>query len=174
VGHEQLKCLLRNTAQLLPAADVAAQGKGLIDLKRARDTKTPNCTQTHVKSTGSGSLDAARGSSELVMDGIGLDGERDIFGTPFVAPVWALKSAARASWVGGDWNGNRWSGNRWSGNRWSGETWAAGSWSGNRWSAEAWSGNRWSGNRWSGNRWSGNRWSSSLWSGNRWSNGTWQ
>jgi subtilisin family serine protease len=173
ITPDQLKALLTGTAQRLPAAEVRAQGAGMIDLKVARDRRTPHVVQTWAPALGTGSLDASRGTDDLVDDGVVLEGEQDIFGSPFDSPTWAAASLAGTSFADGVWNGNRWSGNRWSGNRWSSAVWTGNRWSGNRWSADVWEGNRWSGNRWSGNRWSGNRWSGNRWSGNRWSGNRW-
>ncbi|HUW16492.1 MAG TPA: S8 family serine peptidase, partial [Actinomycetes bacterium] len=82
-------------------------------------------------STGTGSLEAARGSQHVILDGVVLEGEQDIFGHKFDA---ASRAQAVRYWVGGDWNGNTWSGNTWSGNTWSGNTWSGNTWSGNTWS----------------------------------------
>jgi serine protease AprX len=158
VTPDQVKALLVGTARSLPAADPLAQGAGMIDLKIARSAPTPNVVQTWPRALGTGSLDAARGSSHLDDGTAVLDGEQDIFGADWDSNRWSTASATGSAWAGGMWNGNRWSGDGWLGNRWSSAVWAANRWSGNRWSADEWSGNRWSGNRWSGNRWSGDVW----------------
>ena len=162
ITPDQVKKLLVSTAQRLPAADVKAQGAGMVDLKAARGQVTPSvlaATQAYAPSTGLGSLDASRGSGRLSAEGVELAGEQDIFGAPFSAAGAAAASAAGTAWAGGSWNGNRWSGDGWSGNRWSSEVWSGNRWSGNRWSGEGWLGNRWSGAGWSGNRWSSGGWS---------------
>lgn len=187
ITPDQVKKLLVSTAQRLPAADPRAQGAGMIDLKAARDRSTPSvlaASQPFAPSTGTGSLDAARGSGHLADAASPLAGEQDIFGQSFAAPAWAAASTAGTAWNGGTWNANRWSGdgwsaNRWSGdawlaNRWSGATWSANRWSGAAWTSDAWSANRWSANRWSGEGWLANRWSGATWSANRWSAGGWR
>ena len=58
------------TANTIPSATAAQQGAGLIDLAEALSTPTPeNAVQTHARSTGAGSLDAARGSVVVEVDG---------------------------------------------------------------------------------------------------------
>ena len=171
---DQVKALLMNTATALPAADPRAQGRGMINLKDAFSAPTPTTVQTFPRSTGTGSLEAARGSVHIVdPNGAELNGEQDIFGAVWDGNSWSGNSWSGNSWSGGTWNGNSWSGNSWSGNSWSGNSWSGNSWSGNSWSGNSWSGNSWSGNSWSGNSWSGNSWSGNSWSGNSWSGNSW-
>jgi serine protease AprX len=122
----------------------------------------------YTDATGMGSLEAARGSDHLSLNGDALVGEIDIFGHPFSSAAIAAAESTETSWSGDVWNGNTWSGNTWSGNTWSGNTWSGNTWSGNTWSGNTWSGNTWSGNTWSGNTWSGNTWSSSDWASSGW------
>ena len=139
ITPDQVKALLTGTARKLPAADARGQGAGMIDLKVARDTATPSRVQSHPRSTGLGSLEAARGSAHLVdAAGVELAGEVDIFGQPFVADAWANGAAASGNWTGGTWNASRWSGDSWSASRWSASRWSA-----SRWSTGQWLSNRW-------------------------------
>ena len=174
---DQVKYLMVKTATPLPVADVTAQGAGLINLNKARVTATPSlaeATQNYPYSTGTGSLEAARGNSHIV-DGEGniLTGEQDIFGTPWDGQTWSGRTWSGQTWSGGDWNGRTWSGQTWSGQTWSGRTWSGQTWSGQTWSGRTWSGQTWSGRTWSGQTWSGQTWSGQTWSGQTWSGRTW-
>jgi serine protease AprX len=154
-----------------------AIGGGELNLTAALATGLPSAAssaQTWPVSIGTGKLDLARGSDRLTLDGVTLDGERDIFGQDFDAGAMADLEAAGHSWSGGTWNGSEWTGSSWSGNSWSGHSWSGHSWSGNSWSGSSWSGNSWSGSSWSGSSWSGNSWSGSSWSGNSWSSAGWE
>ena len=139
----------------------------------ARQRRVPAPARTSRRSTGTGSLERARGRDHLTRDGVVLNGEIDIFGQPFDSAALAALEAAGSAWTGGTWNGNTWSGNSWSGNSWSGSSWSGNSWSGNSWSGSSWSGSSWSGNSWSGSSWSGNSWSGTSWSGSSWSTAGW-
>ena len=77
---------------------------------------TSKYTQQFHDSTGTGSLEAARGQDHLTRDGVVLTGEQDIFGKPFDAAAMAKLEASGNSWSGGNWNGSTWSGSSWSGN----------------------------------------------------------
>ncbi len=170
---DQVKRFMTDNGKKVPGADSQAQGKGEISLVTLAKKTPSSYVQKLNHSNGTGSLEAARGSDHLTINGVKLTGERDIFGRPFDAVVMATLAASGNSWSGGTWNGNSWSGNSWSGNSWSGNSWSGNSWSGNSWSGNSWSGNSWSGNSWSGNSWSGNSWSGTSWSGNAWATGHW-
>ena len=127
---------------------------------------------------GSGTLEGARGSHHVSVDGVVLNDEQDIFGQKWDAEYWAKYAANYMSWDGGDfmgtsWSGTSWSGTSWSGTSWSGTSWSGTSWSGTSWSDYAWSGTSWSGTSWSGTSWSGTSWSGTSWSGTSWSGLSW-
>jgi serine protease AprX len=166
---DQVKALLTGTAQQLPAADAVAQGNGTIDLEVARDTATPAAvTQNWVKATGLGSLEAARGSVHVTVNGKTVTGEQDVRGHRWDAAKYTAGARNRTNWNGITWSGITWSGITWSGITWSGITWSGITWSGITWSGITWSGITWSGITWSGITWSGITWSGITWSGADW------
>jgi len=169
---DQAKGLLSDTGY--PIIAKAQQiGGGELQLASALSLPLPFASQRWLPSTGTGSLELARGSDHISMDGVPLTGEQDIMGSPFDPAAMAVLEAQGKSWSGGIWNGKSWSGNSWSGNSWSGISWSGLSWSGSSWSGLSWSGNSWSGNSWSGLSWSGVSWSGNSWSGLSWSGGNW-
>jgi serine protease AprX len=171
---DQVKRLLSSTATPLPVADPVAQGAGLIQLKAASMAPVPNYTQSYPLATGTGSIEASRGSAHVVSpDGVTLTGEQDIFGQAWDGSTWSGSSWSGSTWSGGIWNGSTWSGSTWSGSTWSGSTWSGSTWSGSTWSGSTWSGSTWSGSTWSGSTWSGSTWSGSTWSGSTWSGSSW-
>ena len=164
---DDVKWVLTRTAKRLPLADRHAQGAGALDVHRAVATRVPSgvdTTQRWPRATGTGSLDGARGTYRVEHDGVVLDGERDIFGTPWDGVSWSDAAWNGVSWSGGTWNGVSWSGVSWSGVSWSGVSWSGVSWSGVSWSGVSWSGVSWSGVSWSGVSWSGVSWSGVSWS----------
>jgi serine protease AprX len=171
---DQVKAYFAANASSLAGASPLSQGAGEVNLQAMLAVKPPSkYTQRFHLSSGTGSLEAARGQDHLTLDGIVLTGEHDIFGQPFNSTAMAKLEAQGKSWSGGSWNGSSWSGDSWSGSSWSGNTWSGSSWSGSSWSSSAWSGNSWSGSSWSGNTWSGSSWSGSSWSGSSWSGSSW-
>lgn len=173
ITPDQLKGLLTSSAADLPAADVQGQGAGILNLTAAFNTPTLPSFQAWPRSTGLGSLELARGRNHLVLDGVTLEGERDIFGAAFDSVAMAAPTLAGTTWTGGTWNGSVWTGPGWAGNEWSTTEWSSLSWAGNEWSSYTWSGNEWSGNEWSANEWSANEWSASEWSASEWSANEW-
>jgi subtilisin family serine protease len=169
ISPDAVKAILTGSAQELTKTKREGQGAGMLNLKIARNMKTPGkISLPHELAKGTGSLDLARGTSKLERDGVVLNGERDIFGAPFNPKTWGALSLDGNAWTAGMWNGNAWTGNAWTGNAWTGNAWSGNAWTGNAWTGNAWSGNAWSGNAWSGNAWSGNTWSGDVWSGSGW------
>jgi serine protease AprX len=182
LSPDQVKKLLIATANRIGNGKIEAQGAGMIDMKRARNSPTPTqakAAQSYPQATGLGSLQAARGNSIVVdEDGNGdgvaddpveLTGEFDIFGMAWDPPSYSANLLNDASWNGGIFNGSEWSGGDWSGRSWSGRSWSGRSWSGRSWSGRSWSGRSWSGRSWSGVDWSGRSWSGRSWSSVGWS-----
>src|SRR3954454_12298220 len=153
---DEIKALLTGTASPIPGATAAQQGKGLINLAKAKDTATPvGAKQTFAVSTGIGSLELSRWSVHVTVNGRLVKGELVVRGRG--VDVRALAAGLR--------NGTNWSGLNWSGMSWSGMSWSGMSWSGMSWSGMSWSGMSWSGMSWSGMSWSGMSWSGMSWSG---------
>jgi len=161
---DQVKALLIDTASHLPNADPVAQGAGLINMHLARSAKIPSvasATQSWPRSSGTGSLQAARGSVQVEDGGVVLQGEQDIFGDAWNGATWAADSSSGASWSGGAWEGRTWSGGCWCGSSWAGRTWSGSSWDGQAWSGRTWSGRTWTGRTWTSDGWSSGQWSDS-------------
>ncbi|CAN5835627.1 hypothetical protein BH23ACT5_BH23ACT5_23090 [soil metagenome] len=134
LGPDQVKALLTGSSRSVKSAKGACAGAGLLDLSAAYRLPTPkSATQSWPVGSGTGSLEAARGTHHVLDDDVPLTGEVDIFGHGWDPATWAGNSWSGNSWSGGNWNGNSWSGNSWSGNSWSGN-----SWSGNSWSVAVW------------------------------------
>ena len=180
---DAIKSLIKGTAApVIQGAATATNpgtslysGKGIPNADKALSvTSVAVASQAYTNSTGTGTLDAARGGVYVVSaNGVPLTGQKDIFGKVFNSAGMATLQASGTSWTGGVWNGSRWSGDSWSGSRWSGTTWTGSDWSGSAWSGSRWSGMIWDGSRWSGTSWSGSRWTGAGWSGSRWSSAGW-
>jgi serine protease AprX len=172
---DQVKAALTKTAMSLPLS-LLSQGAGQISIARAIARNPQSFSQARQgwpTGDGTGSLEGARGTQHVEMDGVPLSGEVDIFGMPWDGQSWSGQSWSGQSWSGGTWNGQSWSGQSWSGQSWSGQSWSGQSWSGQSWSGQSWSGQSWSGQSWSGQSWSGQSWSGQSWSGQSWSGVTW-
>jgi serine protease AprX len=169
---DQVKALLTGTASQV-VGDPAATGAGELNLSRALLKAAPLLSaQTWTRSTGTGSLEAARGTHHVADNGVELTDERDIFG-PFSTASWAKASSSQTAWNGGSWMGHTWTGSSWTGAWWTKRTWGSASWSGFSWSGFSWSSRVWSSASWNGFSWSGFSWSGFSWSGFSWSGFSW-
>jgi subtilase family protein len=157
ITPDQVKALLTGGAQRLQQADPVAQGKGMLDLKFVRDRATPSAAaaaQRFALATGSGSLEAARGSSHVENQaGAALAGETDAFGGTWDGRRWRDQSWTGTTWAGGALAGTAFTGGTWNGRRWRGESWAGGTWTGGTWTGRRWRSDDWAGRRWSGGGW---------------------
>jgi serine protease AprX len=171
----QVKALLTLTATRLKVGlqTDAAQGKGTLNLTSALPVTNVAAAFSAISSTGTGTLESARGSAHLVDNGVVLSGEKDIFGTAVSTATLASKRTAGTAWTGGTYNGQVWTGSGFTGSNWTATTWSGRMWSGRMWSSEVWSGRMWSGRMWSAGTWTGRMWSGGSWSSNTWSNASW-
>jgi serine protease AprX len=171
---DQVKAILTGSAVPLTGANQQAQGAGELNLKNAANGPLPIAVQSYPLSTGTGTLEGARGSLHVQdPNGNVLQGEQDIFGQQWNGLSWSGLSWSGLSWSGGTWNNSTWTGNAWSGLSWSGLSWSGLSWSGLSWSGLSWSGLSWSNGNWDGLSWSGLSWSGLSWSGLSWSGVSW-
>jgi serine protease AprX len=138
LSPDQVKAMLMSSARQLPDVGADAQGSGLINVHRALEAGAPTGTQGWDRSTGAGSLEAARGSAHLALDGTTLAGERDIFGAAWDGPARGALAERGTSWEDGAWNGQAWTGACWCATSWSGLSWSGLSWSGLSWSTVRW------------------------------------
>jgi serine protease AprX len=127
---DQVKMLLDSTATQLSGQSANAQGNGELNLSAALTAVPSTVPQSYTKSTGTGSLEAARGGSHVAdpATGVELTGEQDIMGHEWTPSTWAPAASAGTTWSGGVWNGTTWSGTTWSGTTWSGTTWSNDTW----------------------------------------------
>jgi serine protease AprX len=173
---DAVKNLLMSTADPIIGADAYAAGSGQINIARAAATKSNlGFQQINLPATGLGKLEASRGGAYVFdsVSGTALTGEKDIFGRPWNAPAWALASAQRRTWSGGNWNGSTWTGTTWGAAVAGGRTWAPATWTGRSWSGDNWSGRSWSSANWNGRSWSSQTWTGRSWSGRSWSAAGW-
>ena len=170
---DQVKRALMTTAVAPSSVRPLYAGVGVPNVKDAMNQRPPAYTQPATGATGTGLLEASRGSFHVNDGTSDLTGERDIFGHVFNSAAMAAAEAAGSTWTGGVWNGSTWTGATWSGSTWTGATWSGATWSGNTWTGNTWTGNTWTGATWSGNTWTGATWSGNTWTGATWSGNTW-
>ena len=182
--NDQVKALLTGSARHIPSADAQGQGSGLVNVSGAMTTNTPLAllaAQTWAPATGLGSLEAARGTTHVQVNGAPLTGEVDVTGAAWNPLLWTTKAAAGADWSGGSWSGNRFTGGSWNGRAWFGHGWNADHYAGQSWSGTAWVSTPWvpdasgalSARMWAGDTWTARMWAASMWAGGDWNASMW-
>ena len=170
---DQAKKMLTGTTSPLKAADPQAQGNGLINMRNVAGAAPATTSQTWPTSTGTGTLEGARGDAHLDLDGVSLTGETDINGAAFNAAAMAADEEAKTSWTGGVWNGRSWAGSSWAGSSWAATAWTGSSWSGRSWAGRSWAAGTWTASGWASTNWTGSTWAGSTWSGRSWAGRSW-
>ena len=179
---DMVKNLLTSTATPLANAAPRLQGAGELNLRGALTAVPPAAAQAFAPSSGTGSLEGARGSVHLTWSGVSLQGEIDIFGNPVNTAALASMLATGQVWTGGIFNSVAWTGDGWGtlttddgwvGAAWNNTLWTADSWSANQWGANQWGANQWGANQWGANQWGDYSWSANQWGANQWGANQW-
>ncbi len=182
MSPSDVKELLTRTATALPGVSAALQGRGELDLNRALASYpmsnplfalltgiTKGVLNTgFLPAQGLGTLEGARGSFHVSLDGVALRGETDIMNHAWTNGTIAPKTLSRSMWASdGTFNSVRWTGAGFVADTlsWAGRTWAGRTWASICWDSRTWSGGSWSGRTWAGSTWDGRTWASSSWSG---------
>ena len=93
---DQVKRFITSNGQKVGGFDSQAQGAGELNLALLA-TKTPGAyVQKFTNGTGRGTIELARGSDHLTVDGVVLTGEVDIFGRPIDTASLAAATAAQS------------------------------------------------------------------------------
>jgi serine protease AprX len=144
---------LGNPKDKIYGLDISAAYKAYSNPKTAKGYSVAAGAQKFAKSTGTGTLEGARGTAHVSDNGVALTGENDIFG-PFSTKDWAKASANQTAWKGGAWMGHEWTGNGWEKSpagmsSWTGRYWVGQSWAGRYWVNDSWTGRYWVNDSWS-------------------------
>ncbi len=160
---DQVKALLTGTANPLSSADKKAQGAGLIDVGAAALAPAPTAVQSFPRSTGTGSLEASRGSIHVAYEDKVLSGEVDIFGqawtgNPADLAKWSSETLTSTNWGAVAWGSTNWGSTNWGSSNWAATNWAATNWAATNWAATNWAGSNWAATNWAGSNWAATNW----------------
>lgn len=118
--------LVSSATPMTGSRDVRSAGSGLVNAEKALNTTTGPVAPPTSWAAGTGTIDAARGSSSWVAAGIPAS---DANSTTFTG----VAGETPATWAGRTWAGRTWAGSSWflspAGRTWAGRTWASHLWS---------------------------------------------
>jgi serine protease AprX len=169
---DQVKWLVTQSATGVAKSTTKMSGSGLIDVKKAQ--KLPKLKDVlsavlpQAWGTGTGSLEASRGSSHVSDATTDLTGEVDVFGAAWNGAAWAKSTHDEKAWTDGKWRnqamtGAKWSGTTWPTTRWTGSDWTGVSYASEQWSARTWRDESWAARTWRDESWSARTWRSEGW-----------
>jgi len=171
---DQVKALLRNTANPIGGKAGNDQGRGRLQLAAALTAPAPADAAQAPTSSGLGSLEASRGGRNVQTDCYN-DGTTDVIKGEItvMCEAWDGGAWTGGAWTGGAWTGGAWTGGAWTGGAWTGGAWTDASWTGGAWTGGAWTGGAWTGGAWTGGAWTGGAWTGGAWTGADWAGGAW-
>lgn len=155
---DQIKAVITQHAQWLNGETNGTMGQGEINLAWVIGMNDGWAEQSRARGAGTGSIDAARGTHRPTLNGVALQGDKDIFGKTVNSTNLAQAASSGTAWNGGSWNGSSWTGSSWTGSSWTGSSWTGSSWTGSTWTGSTWTGSSWTGSSWTGSAWSSNGW----------------
>jgi serine protease AprX len=167
---DQVKQILMGSANGLNNVSTLLEGSGTTDLRKALKTVPKTVADPAPWGTGTGSLEAARGTFHVVVGDestreVALRGEVDVFGQAWNGAAWAKQTSGRNAWHDGEWRGARLTAKGWKDTGGVKKSWPATAW--NDTGAVLASGD-WTGRMWRDGDWSGRMWRDSAWSGRMW------
>lgn len=170
---DQVKYLLTSTAAPLPGLTSYDEGAGKVQLGAALAASATNAPVQAPVATGTGSIEASRGSVHVATTCAGvlvpIVGEVDAHCEPWDGTTWTGTTWTGDSWTGATWTSDAWTPAVWTGTTWTGGTWTGGAWSGTvPWTGTTWTGTTWTGTTWTGTTWTGTTWTGGLWAGTTW------
>jgi serine protease AprX len=188
---DQVKEILTDTATGLPRTSEKMAGSGGTDLRKAL-AKIPAVAPAAPDTwgDGSGSLEAARGSSHVLLGDATLTGEQDFLGAAWDGARWARQDRARHAWKDGTWRGENLTGKGWKSHTWQTAAWTAADpadadkpdkadkatldkATGVDWTSSMWHSSMWHSSMWHSSMWHSSMWHSSMWHDEDWSSHSW-
>ncbi len=142
LSPDQVKAIIKSTADPLSGPGPDAQGAGRLNVTRALAAPSPD------------PIAARQPFEPAVIRGV-------------IARLVAGLSSARHAEIGlvgpdgAKWGAAKWGGSSWGGSSWGGSSWGGSSWGGSSWGGSSWGGSSWGGSSWGGSSWGGSSWSSS-------------
>ncbi|SNT03428.1 serine protease AprX [Geodermatophilus pulveris] len=172
---DQVKRQLMSTAMAFSSTDSKYRGNGTINVRTAQTKPVNKSGQSgQFWGSGTGSIEAARGTSHVHDGAAPLQGEVDIFGNAWDPQAYAAAVAAGTIWDGGTWRGVQLTGAAWESGAWPTVDWGQGTWTARTWRTDEWTARTWREGAWVARTWREGDWSARTWRDEAWSARTWR
>jgi serine protease AprX len=168
LAPDQVKQLVMNTASGISSTLPIFGGSGLVNLNAILTNPVSALLKTvggllnsllgPAWSSGTGSLEASRGSFHVSDGTSDLQGETDIYGHAWNGYAWARQTSGSYVWNQGDWRGEQMAGTSWQDGAWPTTAWAGTDWSGAGWTADPWTASTWHASTWHASTWHASTW----------------
>jgi serine protease AprX len=169
---DQIKLAVTQSASGVTRSSTKMRGSGMIDISKAQKLPKAGALVSAVApqawGRGTGSLEAARGSSHVSNGTTELTGEVDLFGQAWNGAAWARSTGTEKAWADGQWRGQTYTGSKWAGGSWPTAEWTRSDWSGVSFSSDQWSAHTWRDESWSARTWRDDTWSARTWRSEEW------
>jgi serine protease AprX len=160
---DQVKARLVGTTNPGPVSDPNRVGSGVLNAYAATvSDSTAAANQGLQQSDGSGSLQAARGSTGVnIQTGTAADSLGNV--TPIMGPVTGLLTVQNTllnvpAYLSGEWTASTWYASTWYASTWYASTWYASTWYASTWYASTWYDSTWYASTWYASTWYANDW----------------
>ena len=144
LSPDQVKAIIKSTADPLSGPGPDAQGAGRLNVTRALAAPSPDPAAARQLFAPA----AVRGIVAKLVAGLSKGRHAE------VGPV----GPDGSSWGAAKWGGAKWGGAKWGGSSWGGSSWGGTSWGGSSWGGSSWGGSSWGGTSWGGSSWGGSSW----------------
>ncbi|MGB8650179.1 MAG: S8 family peptidase, partial [Mycobacteriales bacterium] len=157
---DQVKYALTSTASPIPGFASSLQGAGRVQAAAALNANVLLVLPSTLRSTGTGTLAASRGSSNTVS--VTCNGSVKVLNdetTSWCAP-WDSTAWTSTAWTSTAWTSTAWTSTAWTSTAWTSTAWTSTAWTSTAWTSTAWTSNTWQSTAWTSTAWTSTAWTS--------------
>ena len=170
LSPDQVKAVLKGSANPIPAGDAASVGAGVVNANDATTIGAPDESSLPPVPDRKGKGD------DIVPWMQGRD--FDWFGAPgigyrFLARQWGAREWAARAWDARAWDISQWDGYAMAAREWAARSWDARAWAARAWDARSWDAREWAARQWDAREWTARSWAARAWDARAWSARSW-
>ncbi|MDX6198675.1 MAG: serine protease AprX [Actinomycetota bacterium] len=156
---DQVKAALTSTALPIPSLSRNSQGAGRLQIMAAMAKDVSGVASAVPTATGTGTLQASRGSAPSV--------------TVKCNGVDKVLNDETTSWCSA-WSSSAWTSSAWTSSAWTSSAWTSSAWTSSAWTSSAWTSSAWTSSAWTSSAWTSAAWTSSAWTSSAWTSAVYE